>query len=475
MKLRLLSLKSVLKKIVCVGIVTFLFSCAPLSLTSSTTLYAQTGPSIAGDSVCGGVTYNDKGEAQLHPCKIQDLGKVVKGLLSLVISIGLPLLVFIIAFRFFKAWKALVDGNPNAYKEELKKVGNAVFGFVIIVLMIGGFFTVALRFFGVNETILKFIENILASSSSGLVEHAYAANQQYLPNFLTVNNLYDFILNILRLTMRFFVYPALIVIWVFTGFSFIYAQGNPEQLTKAKKWLVGAFITTLAIFMVQTFLIAIRGSVQNILPGGTPGSSVTPGSSGISLSSAVVAKQTTAEKSLAQCIKGGTQASACASQYASAGGLGDPMQAIAKQAYTSCVNELKKAKAVCNSVFKEKGGTGSPAAGPLDQAANCGEGFTYSTDSNGCTSICGRGFEYSPDSKGCKSTTTGESDTGSGDTAQSDTGTNANEDTSSGKGDLTPINPNEVTPPSTEEPASEPTKGAGTEVPEEPAPDGENH
>lgn len=66
--------------------------------------------------------------------------------------------------------------------------------------------------------------------------------------------------------MRFFIYPALIAMWVWTGFAFVMAQGAPDALNKAKKWLVGAFITSLVIFLLQAFLIAAQGSVQRILP-----------------------------------------------------------------------------------------------------------------------------------------------------------------------------------------------------------------
>lgn len=85
-------------------------------------------------------------------------------------------------------------------------------------------------------------------------------------NMTGVCSLYDFMLAILRLIMRFFIYPALVTIWVWTGFAFVYAQGNPEGLNKAKKWLMWAFVTTLVIFLLQAFLTAARGTVQKILP-----------------------------------------------------------------------------------------------------------------------------------------------------------------------------------------------------------------
>jgi hypothetical protein len=92
-----------------------------------------------------------------------------------------------------------------------------------------------------------------------------AVNSKHLPNPVGVDNLYDFLLQAVRLVVRFFVYPALIAMWVWTGFSFVFAQGAPEKLNKAKKLLLWAFFSTLIIFMIQGFLLALQGSVAKIL------------------------------------------------------------------------------------------------------------------------------------------------------------------------------------------------------------------
>ena len=97
---------------------------------------------------------------------------------------------------------------------------------------------------------------------------------QLLPNFLSANSLYDFLLAVVRLFMR-FVYLALIVMWVWTGFAFVQAQGSPEGINKAKQWLWRAFVSTLVIFMLQTFLTALKGTVEKILPGSTTNTATT--------------------------------------------------------------------------------------------------------------------------------------------------------------------------------------------------------
>ena len=449
-------LKQIMIKQFIVSVLVLFFVVVP---TSSVQVYAQsepTGPSIAGDSVCGGggtVKDKDGNERVANPCTIQDLGKVVKGLLALVVSIGLPLLIVFVSYRFIMAWFALQQGNANAYKEALEKAGNAVFGFVIIILLIGGFLFVALRFLGVDERVLKIFEILSDASRGAFIPHAYAATGNYLPNFLSVNNLYDFMLTVLRFIMRFFVYPALIVIWVITGFSFIFAQGNPAKIVTAKKWLIGAFITTFIIFMIQTFLIAIRGTVQNVLPGGSSGASLPPD---------VVTKQVSAEKSLSECIKNGRSASSCASAYASSGGLGNPTQAVAKQAYNSCLS-VGKSKTLCNTIFKDNGGTGSPSASPLDEKAGCGPASHYDPEIRGCTADqstggCDTGYHRDREARQCVKDTSDTSADGGG------YGASSNGDPYTGQGDLTPISPSEVK--SEPNPSEEPTPLPGDVDPE---------
>lgn len=86
-----------------------------------------------------------------------------------------------------------------------------------------------------------------------------------LPNPTGFCSLYDFVLGIINMAMKFFLYPAMIVVWVWSGFSYVAAQGAPEKLLKAHKLLIAAFVTTLIVFTIQGFLTAVKGSVNNIL------------------------------------------------------------------------------------------------------------------------------------------------------------------------------------------------------------------
>ena len=247
----------------------FVFVMVPVTL-----VYAQgNGTSISGDEICGG--------SASTKCTLNDLKTITSKVLTFVIGIGLPLTIIFITYRFVMAWFALQQGNANAYKEALAKSRDAAIGFFLIVALAGGLLFTLLKFLGVKGGFLESLP-FLSTIINVLVPHAYAQASSTVTvavvtcdsafSLLGVCSLYDFILSILRLVMRFFIYPALIVIWVWTGFAFVTAQGNPGKLSKAKKWLMWAVVTTLVIFMLQMFLLAARGTVQKILyqPSFTP-------------------------------------------------------------------------------------------------------------------------------------------------------------------------------------------------------------
>ncbi len=211
---------------------------------------AQT--SISGDTLCG--------SSVATKCGVDDIATIFKKIFSTIIALGLPLLVIFIMYRFVVAYYQLAQGNANAYKEAIGKVTQAIIGFIIIVALFGGILLVMLKYLGVKDFPLELLKKL----SEAFIPHAYALEQ--LPNPLGVTSLYDFILNALSLVLKFFIYPALITIWVWTGFSYVFAQGAPEKLMKAHKLLMWAFISTLVVFVTQGFLIALRGSVEKIVP-----------------------------------------------------------------------------------------------------------------------------------------------------------------------------------------------------------------
>lgn len=255
----------------------FFFTFLVIFVSSAIFVHAQGAMSISGDEICGASATGE--------CSVKHLGIVFKNILSVVIMLGLPLLVVSVTYRFVMAWFAATEGNTAAYKEATKKSASAVIGFFLIVALFGGLMFVVLKYLGVRSDNGFDPLQIFNIFSQAFIPHAYAATPSPpvytpLPNYLTSNNLYDLLLSILRLIIRFFIYPALIVIWVWTGFAFVFAQGKPDALKKAKSFFVKAFVTTLIIFLLQGFLIAVQGTVMKILPGKTlptNGESILPG------------------------------------------------------------------------------------------------------------------------------------------------------------------------------------------------------
>ncbi len=215
-------------------------------LASLHIVYAQTSiAEICGNSIATKCTFNDA-------------KTVITRFLTLITEIGIVILPVVIIIRLLLAQKALIEGNAGAYKTATKQIGQGLIGFLVILAVLGGFLLVMLQFLGVNSTFLKLI-------SDAFVTHAYAQGQ-YLPNPLGVTSLYDFLLVVVRLVMSFVVYPAIIAMWVWSGFAYVIAQGNPEALKKAHQWLLWAVISTIVIFTLQGLLLALKGTVNQVLP-----------------------------------------------------------------------------------------------------------------------------------------------------------------------------------------------------------------
>jgi NADH:ubiquinone oxidoreductase subunit 4 (subunit M) len=51
---------------------------------------------------------------------------------------------------------------------------------------------------------------------------------------------------------------------VVTGFKYVSAQGNPEKLTEAHKYLWYTLIGTVIIMLAQGFALALSGTISQI-------------------------------------------------------------------------------------------------------------------------------------------------------------------------------------------------------------------
>jgi hypothetical protein len=220
------------------------------------TIHNVQAQSISGDDLCGASS-----TAKCTPAALKTLGTKV---LSLFVLLGSVLLVLAIAVRVVMSWYAYRAGDAGAIKRAGQQAFNAFIGFIIVFAVFGGVFMILLNTLGAQPWVGK----LLQMFSEAFVPHAYAVGTQ-LPNPLGSNSLYDILISAASLALRFFVYPAVIAMWVWSGFQFIYSQGNPDGLNKAKSWLFWAFIITVITFSLQGFLLAFRGTAEKIVPGMT--------------------------------------------------------------------------------------------------------------------------------------------------------------------------------------------------------------
>jgi hypothetical protein len=139
---------------------------------------------------------------------------------------------------------------------------------------------VALAFLGtimmvVFETLIKPQFNYLDNALSRVMEvhvldvsyvHAQPAGSEpsHLPNALKFDSPYDVLIAIYQLAMRWVLIPILIASWVWAGFLFVYARGNPDGLKRAKSRLFYAFVWTIIVMGLLGLFYAFKGTFNQI-------------------------------------------------------------------------------------------------------------------------------------------------------------------------------------------------------------------
>ncbi len=207
----------------------------------------------AGDSVCG---------TEANKCDtFSELGKVIKGVLGLVMKIFSAVAVLLIIVYFIFAWFKRKEGDVRAYAEARNRLVNIIFTFGILALLAGGVYITFLQSIGVNSGLLQTLKEIFGSVS--FIETAYAD----FPDTVTSATWYDFLLLFMTYAIKWVFYPIIIVIWIWTGFIYVAAQGAPEKLKEAHKILAYSLITTVAVIMAQSFFFAIKETVNKIIGG----------------------------------------------------------------------------------------------------------------------------------------------------------------------------------------------------------------
>ncbi len=208
------------------------------------------------DKICGD-SFDLSTKCTINNFKVFFNGIVLYG--SVLLVVVLTALIF--GRLIIGAKKLIIDGNASAWAEAKSQAGSSVIGYIILIFLIGGGIFWVFNSIGAAPWVTR-IFNLFISDS--FIQNAYAADSLFSNPLPGVTNVYDLVLTFVSLALRFVVYPILLGFWVYVGFSYVLAQGNPEKLNKVHSWLLVIVICTLALFMIQGFLVVVTNTVKEI-------------------------------------------------------------------------------------------------------------------------------------------------------------------------------------------------------------------
>lgn len=84
-----------------------------------------------------------------------------------------------------------------------------------------------------------------------------------LDNPLGFDTLYDFLVAILDVVI-YIAFPALILFFVWIGFKFLMAQGEPKEIQKAREYFLWALVGALLVLGARVLADAIRATVEEL-------------------------------------------------------------------------------------------------------------------------------------------------------------------------------------------------------------------
>ncbi len=225
---------------------------ASLVTVSIGALFAQ--GQLSGDAVCGA---GDKA------CTFADLKKILSSTFLFLLQIAIAFLLLMIMYSAAQVMTS--QDKAGALKEAKTRLWNVLLGFLLITLVAGGGYLAFLSYFNIESKFLTPITNLFSVNLSDVLPfaQAHAQDAEKLPNPLgTTTNLFDFLGMLVSLVIRWFVFPVIIFSWLYTGFQYVYAQGNPQKLMEAHKWLWWTLIGTFTIMLAEGFTLALQGTFK---------------------------------------------------------------------------------------------------------------------------------------------------------------------------------------------------------------------
>lgn len=223
---------------------------------------------LAGDWRCGSgavIGTDAQGKPIYNVCKVTDIFAELKDVFiyAVIVVAFFALLSFV-----WIGIKGLTAADQPAVMAEAKKQGGNALIVLIVVVFFGSLFIAFASALLKSEYVnfLRQLFSLINESSFGVsIAHAQApATAQHLPNPLVVNSVYDVGVLIYQLVMRWILIPVLIGSWVWAGFLFVQAVGNPEKIKYAKSRLLYSVIWTVILLFVLGLAYALRDTFNQI-------------------------------------------------------------------------------------------------------------------------------------------------------------------------------------------------------------------
>jgi len=141
--------------------------------------------------------------------------------------------------EYFAKWKKRIQSSALALLYIL-------IGFTIVFAL--------LQALGFKSSILNFIKQEFTFNNFSIFPKAYAENLEALSdntnvytNFFPNQSAMSLFLLAIKFVVSYLAAPALVIATVWSGMLFVKAQGKPEELLKAKKYLMRVFIVIVVV------------------------------------------------------------------------------------------------------------------------------------------------------------------------------------------------------------------------------------
>lgn len=234
----------------------FLFSFVPVSALDLT-------KPLAGDWRCGSgavIGTDAQGKPIYNVCKVTDIFVELKDVFiyAVIVVAFFALLSFV-----WIGVKGLTAADQPAVMAEAKKQGGNALLVLIVVIFFGSIF-IAFASALFKSEYVNFLKQFFSLINEVPLGVSVANAQEHLPNPLVVNSVYDVGVLIYQLVMRWVLIPILIGSWVWAGFLFVQAVGNPEKIKYAKSRLLYSVIWTVILMFVLGLAYAFRDTFNQI-------------------------------------------------------------------------------------------------------------------------------------------------------------------------------------------------------------------